>query len=198
MRIYAYLASDWWKWMINNIQIKRAQTFTDVYFLSRPWCVALGEAWNNETKAVQNFSKSLDPDGDPEHHYGDVIMGAMASQITGVWAVCPTVCSSADQRKHQNSASLAFVKGIHLSLVNSPHRGQVTRKLSPFVDVIMPWQFNQLFLISVKPFLTISPYSIDAFYVCQIVNRKIDGRADRQRDRRTERRAASFDGGSCF
>ena len=37
-------------------------------------------------------------------------MSAIASQITGVTIVYSTVCSSADQRKHQISASLAFVR----------------------------------------------------------------------------------------
>ena len=37
----------------------------------------------------------------------------MASQIIGVSFVCSTVWSGADQRKHQSSASLAFVRGIH-------------------------------------------------------------------------------------
>ena len=61
-------------------------------------------------------------------HYGDVIMSAMASQITSISMVCSTVCSGADQRKHQSSASLAFVKGIHWWPVNSPHKRPVTRK----------------------------------------------------------------------
>ena len=39
----------------------------------------------------------------------------------------------ADQRKHQSSASLAFVRWP----VNSPHKGPVTRKMFPFDDVIM-------------------------------------------------------------
>ena len=43
----------------------------------------------------------------------------------------------ADQRKHQSSASLAFVWGIHRGPVNSPHKGPVTRKMFPFDDVIM-------------------------------------------------------------
>ena len=43
----------------------------------------------------------------------------------------------ADQRKHQSSASLAFVWGIHRRPVNSPHKGPVTRKMFPFDDVIM-------------------------------------------------------------
>ena len=42
-----------------------------------------------------------------------------------------------DQRKHQSSASLAFVRGIHRWPVNSPHKGPVTRKMFPFDDVIM-------------------------------------------------------------
>ena len=42
-----------------------------------------------------------------------------------------------DQRKHQSSASLAFVRGIRWWPVNSPHKGPVTRKMFPFNDVIM-------------------------------------------------------------
>ena len=46
-------------------------------------------------------------------HYSDVIMGAIASQITRLTIVYSTVYSGADQRKHQRSASLAFVRGSH-------------------------------------------------------------------------------------
>ena len=53
------------------------------------------------------------------HPYSDVIMSTMASEITSVSIVYSTVCSAADQRKHQISTSLAFVKGIHQSPVNS-------------------------------------------------------------------------------
>ena len=70
-------------------------------------------------------------------HYSDVIMSAMVSQITLLTIVSSTVYSGADQRKHQSSASLAFVRGIHRSPVNSPHKGPVTRKMFPFDDVIM-------------------------------------------------------------
>ena len=38
------------------------------------------------------------------YHYSDVIVSKMASQITGVSIVCLSVCSDADQRKHQSSA----------------------------------------------------------------------------------------------
>ena len=74
-------------------------------------------------------------------------MGTMASQITSLTIVYSTVYSGGYQRKHQSSASLAFVRGIHRSPVNSPHKGPVTRKMFPFNDVIMrnftvsQWEF---------------------------------------------------------
>ena len=46
-------------------------------------------------------------------HYSDVIMGMMASEITSLTIVYSSICSGADERKHQSSASLAFVRGIH-------------------------------------------------------------------------------------
>ena len=52
-------------------------------------------------------------------------MTMMASQITSLTVVYLIVYSGADQRKHQSSASLAFV-----------HKGPVTRKMFPFGDVI--------------------------------------------------------------
>ena len=64
-------------------------------------------------------------------------MGTVASQFTSLTIVYTTVYSDADQSKHQSSASLAFVWGIHRGPVNSPHKWSVTRKMFPFDDVIM-------------------------------------------------------------
>ena len=64
-------------------------------------------------------------------------MSTIASQITGVSSVYLAVYSGADQRRHQRSTSLAFVRGIHRWPVNSPHKCPVTRKMFPFDDVIM-------------------------------------------------------------
>ena len=64
-------------------------------------------------------------------------MSAIVSQITNLTIVFSTVYSGADQRKHQNSASLACVWGIHRWPVNSPQKGPVTRKMFPFDDVII-------------------------------------------------------------
>ena len=76
-------------------------------------------------------------------HYCDVMIGAIASQITSITIVYSTVYSDADQRKHQSPASLAFVWGIHRGPVKYPHKWPVTRKMFPFDDVIMVWFFSQ-------------------------------------------------------
>ena len=68
-------------------------------------------------------------------HYSEV--KTVASQIVGVSIICSTVCSGADQRKHQSFASLALVRGIQRWPVDSHHRGPVTRKMLPFDDVIV-------------------------------------------------------------
>ena len=73
-------------------------------------------------------------------HESDVTMGSIASQIISLTIVYSNVYSGADQRKHQSSASLAFVRGIHRRPVNSPHKRPVTRKMLPFDDVIMRLQ----------------------------------------------------------
>ena len=72
-----------------------------------------------------------------EIHYDDVIMTMLASQITSLTVVYSIVHSGVNQRKHQSSASLAFVREIHRGPVNFPHKWPVTRKMFPFDDVIM-------------------------------------------------------------
>ena len=76
-------------------------------------------------------------------HYNDVIMSAVTSQITSVSIICSAVGSDADQRKHQSSASLAFVWGIHWWPMNFSYKRAVTRKMFPFDHVIMKiWNGN--------------------------------------------------------
>ena len=65
-------------------------------------------------------------------HLNNVIMGAMASQVTSLTIVYSSVYSGEDQRKHQRSASLAFVRAVHWWPVNSPHKWPITRKVFPF------------------------------------------------------------------
>ena len=57
-------------------------------------------------------------------HYIDVIMTTVASQITSITVVYSIVYSDADERKHQSSASLAFVWGIHRDQWTPRTKGQ--------------------------------------------------------------------------
>ena len=65
-------------------------------------------------------------------------MSAMASQITGVPIVCLTFFSGVNQSKHQSSAPLSILRGIHRWPVDSPHKEPVMRKMFLVDDVIMP------------------------------------------------------------
>ena len=67
-------------------------------------------------------------------HYCDVIMGPMASKITSLTIVYSTIYSGADQRKHQRSASLDFVRGIP--------RSPVTQRASNAENVSIWWRHN--------------------------------------------------------
>ena len=101
-------------------------------FHTRKW------AWKCRLQNGGNFVPALTFQVSRDFHYDDVIlMSAMASQLASLTLVYLTVYSLADQRKHQSSASLAFVRGIHRWPVNSPHKWPVTRKILPFDDVIV-------------------------------------------------------------
>ena len=70
-------------------------------------------------------------------HYDDVIMSAITSRFTSLTTVYLIVYSRTDQRKHQSSAWLAFVRGIHRWLVNSSHKRPVTWTMFSIDDVII-------------------------------------------------------------
>ena len=61
-------------------------------------------------------------------HYTDVIVTTIASQITSLTVVYSTVYSDADQRKHQSSASLAYVWGHHRDRWIPRTKGQLRGK----------------------------------------------------------------------
>ena len=87
-------------------------------------------SWNNGMRCMSLYILTC---------YSNVIMNAMVLKIPSLTIVNSTVYSGANQRKHQSSASLAFVRGIHRSPMNSPHKGPVTRKMFLHEDVIMHW-----------------------------------------------------------
>ena len=123
-------------WMINTLIFEKNASWI-VHFFSEPthlkmsMSVLRNPTVKSRKTNVQMFGKLL------SMHYGDVIMGVLASQLTSLTIAYSTVYSGADQRKHQSSATLAFVRRIHRSPVNSPYKGPVTRKIFPFHDVIM-------------------------------------------------------------
>ena len=121
--------SPWWCWCTRvgeaklkyeEIKFTNSQNNSVDIIQSKPWAYFRGLYWycilvGHETVVLYSYCVQCVPKN--VHTmllpYGDVIMGAMAFQITGVSIVYSTVCSGADQRKHQRSASLAFVRGIH-------------------------------------------------------------------------------------
>ena len=70
-------------------------------------------------------------------HYNDGVMGAMASEIPSLTIVYSIVYSGVNQRKHQSSASLAFVREIQRWPVNFPYKGRVKIK-----DISIWWRHH--------------------------------------------------------
>ena len=66
-------------------------------------------------------------------HYNDVIMSAMASEITSPTIVYSTVHSGTDERKYQSSASLAFCVG------NSPVTGEFPAQRTSNAEKVSIW-----------------------------------------------------------
>ena len=131
--------------MIRAIWQRRPHRNTN--FLNTPSGPILQTVCVPKTKSFQKYFCSLvilmiHSDKKCAYNYTDVIMIVMASQITSLTIVYSTVYSGTDQIKHQSSASLVFMRGIHRGPVNSPHKGPVTRKMFPFADVIMCYELS--------------------------------------------------------
>ena len=119
-------------------------------------------------------------------HYNDVIMSAVVPQITSLTIVYSTAYSLADQRKHQSSKSLAFVRGIHRWPVNSPHKGPIIWKCSHLMTSSTKTMITALYLqatwpknyISLVHEISLSIWNIHFYYwgwekVSAIMMRKI-------------------------
>ena len=106
---------------------------TQVGPMMAPWTLLSGEQRSSFVALCFNHMMQQDT----LNHYGDVLMGAIMSQITRLTIVYSTVYSDEDQRKHHSSASLAFVRGIHRRPGYSLHKWPVTRKMLLFDDVII-------------------------------------------------------------
>ena len=122
-------------WVTRRLKSRATPFFR--YFVHKKENIKAPHCWGLLMWPADSLHKGTDMGKAFPCHYSDILMGEMASQITSLTIVYSTVYSGAVQRKHQSSASLAFVWGIHRRPVNSPHKWPVTRKMFPFDDVIM-------------------------------------------------------------
>ena len=127
----------WWKYIISWNSYYSLIYHVLLNIIIHMNCKVDCEIWNTTWKSMNLVHCGLVTSYGDKDHYNDVIMGTIVSQITSLTIVYSTVYSDADQRKHQCSASLAFVRRIHQWPVNSPHKWPVTRKMLPFDDIIM-------------------------------------------------------------
>ena len=81
-------------------------------------------------------------------HYNDTMMSAMASQITSVFIVYPTLCLGADQRKKSKPRVTGLFAGSSQVTDEFATQRPVTRKMFPFDDVIMMYSISAVLSIS--------------------------------------------------
>ena len=112
-----FFKEKWHRFRMTSSDKVYRKTAASVNNVIKWWCTICAKEMNN--------------------NYSNVIMSAIAYQITGVLIVCSTIYSGIDQGIHPNSASLDFVRGTHGSPVDSPHKGPVMRKMFQFDDVIL-------------------------------------------------------------
>ena len=77
------------------------------------------------------------------------IMGPWRLESPASWLLTQPFILAQIKEQQRSSASLAFVWIIHRPLVNSPHKGPVTRKMIPFDNVmsgVVSWCWNTLHL----------------------------------------------------
>ena len=137
--------------LISTLFSSRIMNYIDCHsiFLFRlgKWCALTlfkgkGLSWGSsamrsEISSVKSgqmdFAKASETFNIPNSHYDDVIMSAMASQITSL----TIVYSRHRSKKTSNLRVTGLCEGNSPGPVNSPHKGPVTRKMFPFDDVIM-------------------------------------------------------------
>ena len=121
-----YLECSWWKHTITcNIHIESASNQKHVQGQSS-MCYSFRHITRSKYKI--QLSEFIVNTCFLNNHYIGVIMATMASRITSLTVIYSTVYSDADQGKHQSSASLAFVCGIHRDRRIHSTKGQLRGK----------------------------------------------------------------------
>ena len=96
------------------------------HYLYQYWFITKGVVWYSPKSNFTRIAHDI-----YHQHYGDIIMGAIASQITSLTIVYSTVYSDADKKNPSKLRVTGLCAG------NPPHKWPVTRKKFLFDDVIM-------------------------------------------------------------
>ena len=145
-----HMRSGWSFFVKSQIQWKLSS-------MCKPWLCDHYPFFSHDTTALSWHVQKV-------CHYGDVIMGTIGYQITSLTIVDSTIYSDADKKKkHQSSASLGFVWGIH--------RGQMASNAE---NVSIWWRHHVLYMvasngIAVKPKFPLN-WNCDGKIVCKIVS----------------------------
>ena len=135
----------WITWLIWLFHIHMTTSITifeyHMSFLFFTLFVAITKYIKPMSSSIDMTASSIQPDLIC-YHYNDVIMGALAFQITSLTIVYSTVYSRADHRP-----------------ANSPHKGPVTRKMFPFDDAAMSSFFFWLISLSFQKKYGVIDYS---------------------------------------
>ena len=107
------VTNDWWKTILSRYT--RGKVSSLMLYVTYSW------QWHFEYCSLWQWRHNQ-RDGVSKHQPYDCLLNRLFRRRS---------------RKHQSSASLAFVRGVHRWPVNSLHKGPATRKMFPFDDVIM-------------------------------------------------------------
>ena len=104
-------------------------------------------------KILQRFSGTSAP-----FYYNDVIMSAVASQITSVSSICSAGCYGADEKKTSKLRVTGLCELNSPVTGEFPHKGPVTRRMFPFDDLIMFVPHSYKFMLSLHCAVAHKPY----------------------------------------
>ena len=119
-----YLELAMSKFRVSQVEISRYYVEISTFFCTWPYYASV---------TLRDVCSQTCCDMKNRPHYSDVIIGAIPSQITSLTIVYATVYSNAYQRKHQSSASLAFVGG------NSPVTGEFPAQMASNAKNVSIW-----------------------------------------------------------
>ena len=124
------------KYKSSSLEVSLSQADSTTEIWDRPSSAITWTLWRLKSPTTRMFFRSTavrwrhnERDGISNHQARDCLLNHY---------------SDADQRRHQSSASLAFVRGIHRWPVNSPTQMASNAEMFPFGDVIINWNSSRV------------------------------------------------------